>query len=271
MKRMIFVALICALGGTAQADNILLTQFHYSGYAKIKANLESNGHTVDIVDSTTGGSLATALGAETYDQVFLWDLTNASYLNGTDYAAMTSFYNAHQSIVVDSRSYVYNWTPDNVDEQRILTNVASEFASHGGGVWVGTDHHPDWTNNGNPFLTSNGFDPVTGSHDVSMNDYDPASVLLDGVNVASLTPSFISVGHVSQGIQPNTVDMRFHLGHSSAQYGAIPFISASFGTYIAPDEDPDDHNPIVPVPGAFLLGSMGLGFSAYRLKRRKMA
>jgi hypothetical protein len=43
------------------------------------------------------------------------------------------------------------------------------------------------------------------------------------------------------------------------------------GVFIQGSSFSDKPTPIVPVPGAFLLGSMGLGFASWRLKRRKMA
>ena len=45
------VLLLGLLASTAPADQILITSFDFSGYAAMKANLESDGHTVDIVDS----------------------------------------------------------------------------------------------------------------------------------------------------------------------------------------------------------------------------
>lgn len=272
MRRMQIVLLlgVCMTCITARADVILLTQFDYDGYLAMEANLEADGHTVDIVDARTGGSVASALAATSYDQLFFWDLTASSYLNAADRAAMGTFFADHSSIVIDSRSYGYHFQPNQASEVALLQNVADQFSQRGGGVWVGTDHDPSWTKNANPWLNSVGLDPVTGIHSEPVNSWDPASVLLSGVTPTHLWGGGQSIGHVSLGIQPNGMDMRFHFGHSSPQSGAIPYISASFGDFIAPDEDPDDHI-IIPTPSAFLLGGIGLAMVGRRLKRRKTA
>lgn len=275
-KRILAPALaagLLALAGQAQAGAILLTEFDYgpTAYTDMKANLEADGHTVTIVNARTGGNVAAALDSGTYDQVFFWDLTSTAYLNGDDYSALDSFFDAHKNIVLDSRSYGYYFQGNNASEVQLLQNIASEFDSRGGGLWIGTDHDPDWTRNANPLLSMMGFEIITGSYSQDVNDFDPASVLLDGVNVDELWAEGASVGAVPLGIQPNGLDMRFHFGHSSPAYGAIPYISASFGDYVAPDEDPDDHEPPVnvPAPSMLMLGALSLlGLVSSRRRRR---
>ena len=264
---------LLALAGQAQAGAILLTEFDYGpvAYTDMKNNLEADGHTVTIVNARTGGNVAAALDMGSYDQVFFWDLTSTAYLNGDDYNALSGFFDMHKNIVLDSRSYGHYFQGNNASEVQLLQNIASEFDSRGGGLWIGTDHDPDWTRNANPLLSMMGFETITGSYSQDVNNYDPASILLDGVNVDELWAEGASVGAVPLGIQPNGLDMRFHFGHSSPAYGAIPYISASFGDYVAPDEDPDDHEPPVdlPAPSALMLGALSLfGLVSSRRRRR---
>jgi hypothetical protein len=154
-----FLPILAAIGlaTNANAANILITKFDFDNsrapYTTMKATLEAAGHTATIVDARTGGSLATALGAASYDQVYLFDLTSALYLNATDTSALSSFWSTHKGLVVDSRSYGYYFQGTDPSEQALLRNVAANFGLTGGGVWVGTDHNPVWTNNGNAFLT----------------------------------------------------------------------------------------------------------------------
>lgn len=266
-------AALLAITSQAQAGAILLTEFDYGPavYIDMKNNLEADGHTVTIVNARTGGNVAAALASGSFDQVFLWDLTATAYLNGNDYNALSSFFGAHQNIVLDSRSYGYNFQGNNASEVQLLQNIANAFDSRGGGLWVGTDHNPAWTRNANPLLNQLGFQTITGMYGQSVNDFDPDSILLDGVIATDLWAAGQTVGAVPLGVQPNGLDMRFHFGHSSSTYGAIPYISASFGNYVAPDEDPDNHLPpdvSVPAPAAWVLGALSLfGLSASRRRR----
>ena len=272
IKNILFGAILTGLSHSVLAGTILLTQFDISstGYGQIKSNLESDGHTVNIVNTTSGGALAAALGSGIYDSLFLWDLTSSLLLNATDTTAVSTFFASHNSIVQDSRSYGYHFQGDNASEQALMRNVANEFDARNGGLWIGTDHAPTWTNNGNAVLAALGFNLITGSHSDAVNDFDPSSVLLNGVVTTDLWGAGASVGDVSLGIQPNGVDMRFHFGHSSSANGAIPYISASFGDYIAPDEDPDTHNPSDPtsVPEPESLALLSLGLLCFFRKRK---
>jgi hypothetical protein len=257
-------------GGPASAASVLLTQFDFTeaGYPQIKAALEADGHTVTIVDARSAGAIATALSGGSYSQLYLYDLTSVRYINQDDIDAIDDFFSTRPSIVQDSRSYGYYFQGTNPSEVALIQNIAEEFEARGGGLWVGTDHDPDWTKNANPVLEALGFNTITGSFSDAVNSFDPASVLLDGVTAGDLWAAGASVGKVSLGIQPNGIDMRFHFGHSSPSQGAIPYISASFGKFVAPDEDRPPVTSPIPVPAAgLLLGTAVIGLWAARRRR----
>jgi hypothetical protein len=238
---------------TAQGANILLTQFDIApGFAEMETNLEAVGHTVTRVDATTGGNVAAALASGTYSQVLLFDLTSTLYLNAADVAALSGFWGSHRGLVVDTRSYGYHFQPNDPSEVALMRNVVTNLEISGGGVWVGTDHDPAWTMNGNPFLTAIGVNTVTGIFSDAVNYADPSSVLLAGVTPANLWGGGQSVGQAPIGIQPNGIEMFIHFGHVRADTSILPYISASF-----PLAGPQP-NGVIPEPGTALLAFAGV-------------
>lgn len=226
LKIFIVATIFCSL--SANAGKILLTQFQYSGYAEMKANLEADGHTVDIVDATVGGNVSNALTTGQYDQIFLWDLTSQLYLNSDDLNAIGNFWSTDMGVVVDTRSYGYHFQGNNSSEVSLLQNVANSLDLSGGGIWFGSDHSPEWSNNANAVLDFLDFDLITGSHSSPVNFADPTSVLLDNVTPEDLWGGGQSVGQAPIGVQANGVEMFAHFGNVNTNGDFLPYISASF-------------------------------------------
>lgn len=266
MKRVLAAMAASIVSLTAQADSILLTKFDFESngttnvYDQMAATLTGAGHTVTIVDARVAGNVAAALGGASYDQVFLWDLTATSYLSAGDVSALSSFWNSNRGLVVDTRSYGYHFQGANASEVALLQNVASQLALSGGGVWVGTDHHPDWTNNGNLFLSAIGVNPVTGVFSDPVNFADPSSVLLAGVTPTDLWAAGQSVGQAPIGVQPNGTEMFIHFGHTRTDGSILPYISASF-----PLEGVDPN----PVPEPSSLALLAIAAAGALMARRR--
>jgi len=264
LKISLCAATLC-MSAQVQAGNILITDFFGGGspsYGHMTTSLAATGHTVTVFDSTTGGALATELSTNSYDQVFLFDLTSSLFLNAADNTALSNFWGVHSGLVVDTRSYGYHFQGDNSSEVALLQNVAQNLDLSGGGIWVGTDHAPNWTRNANPFLAEIGIEQITGLFSDPVNFADPTSVLLSGVTPSELWGGGQSVGQAPIGIQPNGTDMFIHFGHTRADGSILPYISASFDLQgVVPQP------PTVPEPHSILL--LGIGLLGWTLSKRK--
>jgi hypothetical protein len=252
----------------AESASILITSFDFDGYEDMETALENAGHTATIVDVRTAGTLAATLALGGWDQVFLFDLTSTPYLSAADTAALAAFHATHTGLVIDTRSYGYHFQGTQASEVNLLQNVADTFVLTGGGVWVGSDHDPSWTQNANPFLVAAGYNPITESHSEPVNVADPTSVLLDGVVPVELWGGGQSVGRAPVGLQPNGRTLFMHFGHERSDGSIIPYISASLDIR-GPDPDPDPTQ--VPEPATLTLFGLGLATAAYRRRHSRKA
>ncbi|XQW83915.1 PEP-CTERM sorting domain-containing protein [Thalassotalea piscium] len=210
------------------AGKILLTQFdNNSGFQLMETNLENAGHTVDIIDATVTGNIASALNTGLYDQVFLWDLTSRLFLDSNDISALSNFWSTNMGIAIDTRSYGHHFQGTDASEVALIQNIAHNLELSGGGLWIGSDHAPGWSHNSNALLSALGFDLITGQYSDPVNYADPTSVLLNGVTPADLWGGGESLGKAPVGLQSNGVEMFAHFGNTNGQ-STIPYISASF-------------------------------------------
>ncbi|MCC6969632.1 MAG: hypothetical protein IT434_05365 [Phycisphaerales bacterium] len=195
------------------------------------------------------GAVAAYLASEDVDNLFIFDITTSNMMSSADAAAVGAWYDSSKSAVIDGRSYgVYFNGGSGGDEDRYIQNTANWFMNNGGGMWIGTDHEPDWTVNGNQYLVAAGFTPIIGLENGPATGWN-ASPLWDGVVVSSLDwsgGSAWTVGHTPVGLQPNGVTLSNIL-------------------YSGPG-DPMISTYLVPAPGA--AGALALvGLAALRRRR----
>ena len=265
-KKLIIFFIVLLLISPVFGERILVTKFNNGAQYWTNAignHLTDFGYTVDTVNITSGGALSAALSSQSYDQIYLYDHVSTLYLNSADTTALANFYNNHSSLVIDTRSYCYYVNTTNATEKTLLNNIANAFSSRGGGVWVGTDHASNWLKNANSFLGAIGVNPVVGTYYDDVNDTDPDSILLDGVNIGSMWVG--SIGKAPLGLQPSGIDLRYHFGHSS-QSNVVPYITASFGDYITQHEDPTAHIPEIGTSTTLILSILSLMFLKIKTK-----
>lgn len=240
------------------------------------------------VDGLAAGSLAAALGANSYDVVIL-DATGSSF-NAADVASLQAFYEAgNRNLLLDGSLYIRNINfsaetdyPGPLSAMDNFTrNEVHQIATRGGGIFFGTDHN--CCQGGinqllDGILTGAAFSGIAAPNTSGtvygtqlLNSIDPVAPL-------GLLNHWSTEG--SQGIPPVGTFTDF-LGNSRTLFAQVdfpgpgdtrfPFVTTSWqpgeGTIIItdPDEpdpdDPDDPDP-VPAPGAtalFALGVIALG------------
>lgn len=252
MKKIAALALF-ALAGSALAGNSVVITYD-GGYGADVNNVFNAVQAADPLAvhlyNPAPGAVAAYMGANAVDNLFIFDVTTGNMMSPADAAAVGSWYNSsNKSVVVDGRSYgvYFNGQNANSDEGTYIQNTANWFQNNGGGMWIGTDHDPDWTVNGNQYLIASGFIPIIGLETGPATGFNP-SPLYAGVNVAGLDWSGQgwSVGHTPVGAQPN--------GH---------FLS---NILFSGPGDPMISVELVPAPGA--AGVLGLvGIAALRRRR----
>ncbi|MBL8760083.1 MAG: hypothetical protein JNL50_02155 [Phycisphaerae bacterium] len=250
MKKIAALALLAVAGSALAGNTVVIT--YDGGYGAPVFNLYNSVATADPLAThlynPAPGAVAAYMGSNTVDNLFIYDITSFNMMDASDAAAVGAWYNSSKSAVIDGRSYgsYFTGVPGS-DEDKYLQNTANWFQNNGGGLWIGTDHDPDWTYNGNQYLAAAGFMTIT------LTEFGPAtgfnaSPLYAGVNVAGLdwSGSGWSVGHSPVGLQPNGVSLSNIL-------------------YSGPG-DPMISTYLVPAPGA--AGALALvGIAALRRRR----
>jgi MYXO-CTERM domain-containing protein len=251
MKKVAALALLAMAGSALAGNTVVIT---YDGGFGASVNNVYNAVAVADPFAThlynpAPGAVAAYMGSNTVDNLFIFDITASNMMGASDAAAVGAWYNSSKSAVIDGRSYgvYFNGNSTSSDEGTYIQNTANWFQNNGGGLWIGTDHNPDWTNNGNQYLAAAGFMQIIDIETGAATGFN-ASPLYAGVNVAGLDWSGQgwSVGHTPVGLQPNGVMLSNIL-------------------YAGPG-DPMISTSLVPAPGA--AGALALvGIAALRRRR----
>ena len=231
-----------ALGGHERAplsiaahgagDDILMITFDGNGVwapnsLRLHDNLVFLGYNVTHLLNPACGTIGATLPG-TFTQVWLFDINHFNQICAADAGALAAWYAAHSkgNIIVDARSYG-SWYEASAGipvggagafELPVTENFAHEFSLRCGGLYIGTDHDPSWTTNGNPVLTAMGYGTVSGIHGaVTVGTPVPGHVLLNSPNVINLASvhAFASPGIPPTGVQGDGTNLQVLLHNTS--------------------------------------------------------
>lgn len=244
------------------------------------------------VGSETAGTLATTLGAGSYD-VVVFDATSfSSKFNAADITAVRSFYaDNNRNLLLDGNLYVrsadINLASDfpgpNGSTGGLTVNEVWSLASRGGGIMIGTDH-VGYQVDANQIL--NAIIPLASFSGVIDPSPDGAFTGTELISVKSnVAPADLLTHYsslVTQGIAP-TGDFVDFQGNAITLYSQLniaedvggprnSFISTSFapggGSVIITDPNAGGGVGLVPEPATWMMMILGFGCAGSLLRRR---
>ncbi|MFA7332327.1 MAG: T9SS type A sorting domain-containing protein [Candidatus Delongbacteria bacterium] len=205
----LWLAVLLAVG-SAQAAHVLCVNVHgyyYDGDgANLNATLLNAGATTTFVDLDWNGEVAGVLAQESFDQIWVFDLSYLGDDYPLDWAAIADWYNNRPDaeIICDGRiisSYWYGrWTGEG---QNLTENYLHNLEIRGGGLLLGTDHY-DYHSGINAINAQIGLNPFFGGFSLYSIPVDTNNPLMNTPNNLGTTLFDDSTpGQTPYGLQPS--------------------------------------------------------------------
>ncbi|MHB9035901.1 MAG: fibronectin type III domain-containing protein [Armatimonadota bacterium] len=112
---------------------------------KIHTTLQNAGVLSTFVHLSSQGQVATLLAQNTYEQIWVFDLSTAADAYTADWQAIADWFDADSSraVICDGRMISSYWYGRYASEgQKLSENYYTNLKSNGGGLVLGTDHVP---------------------------------------------------------------------------------------------------------------------------------
>jgi hypothetical protein len=210
------------MSAPARADAVLFLHFgpssgdSYSSYGNEIAGFidAAPGSTVTI--GSMSSTLWTSSALSAYDQIWVYDLNiagagfNANQL--ASIANIAAWYNARvaanvgDNLILDGRILSSAFS---ADETELIQSFYNNFAGAGGGLFLGTDHCPDWCRGINLITEAINVESFTGFYGATYAILDTSSPLAAGVPCTAtsagncLILSNTTTGFAGAGMQAN--------------------------------------------------------------------
>ncbi len=155
---------------------------------------------------SSNGQAAALIQDNTFDQIWVYDLSLGGAGFTADWQAIAAWFNADPSraIVCDARFISSYWSGRYANEgQKLTQNYYENIKANGGGLMLGTDHsaYQSGINSINSLI---GLQPFSGNFSLTMIPVDTTNPLMNSPNdMGSQLNDDSSPGQVPYGLQPN--------------------------------------------------------------------
>jgi len=221
-----FGALALALPGVGHAAAKKVLFISLGGYTTDGVNAYNEvklaageGNTTYVLLAAPGGQAAAALAADTYEQVWFYDLSTGTDAYTADYAAIKAWYDAAplKEIICDGRFLSSFWHTRATTEGRALVeNYYTNLDLRGGGIIIGTDDSDYSPRGANTLATTLGLNTFTGNFSSVSFPLDADHPLATTPNVLTSLSNDSSTGQAPFGVQPGGRTLRtvgYHSGN----------------------------------------------------------